>query len=211
MESSKAQAAPSEPEAPAAHAAVANSGAGIRLTGTISGTSATQASLRKRQVRRSTSGVLQACADFTIEDQACQLVRVPAPAPIGTGELGATAPDTGPLDGEIARFQLRGVHYALLAPMSVRMQRALHAETAAAAKKDFLKLLTERERQIVDQICVGGTTPQAAEHLGISEFTVRSHLKTIFCKLGVRSRGAMIYRYALALARSHANGGRRGM
>jgi Bacterial regulatory proteins, luxR family len=39
-------------------------------------------------------------------------------------------------------------------------------------------------------------TKQVADRLHLSEFTVRSYLKTIYCKLGVRSRGAMVFRYA---------------
>ena len=40
----------------------------------------------------------------------------------------------------------------------------------------------------------------AADRMCLSEFTVRSYLKTIYCKLGVRSRGAMVYQYAQALS-----------
>jgi DNA-binding CsgD family transcriptional regulator len=45
---------------------------------------------------------------------------------------------------------------------------------------------------------MGLLTKQVADRLQISEFTVRSYLKTIYCKLGVRSRGAMVFRYARA-------------
>ena len=48
---------------------------------------------------------------------------------------------------------------------------------------------------------MGCLTKQVADRLHISEFTVRSYLKTIYCKLGVRSRGAMVYRYAQAFSR----------
>jgi DNA-binding CsgD family transcriptional regulator len=50
-------------------------------------------------------------------------------------------------------------------------------------------------------ICLGCLTKQVADRLHLSEFTVRSYLKTVYCKLGVRSRGAMVFRYAQAFSR----------
>ena len=55
--------------------------------------------------------------------------------------------------------------------------------------------------EVVHLVCMGLLTKQVAERLHISEFTVRSYLKTIYCKLGVRSRGAMVYAYAQSLSR----------
>jgi DNA-binding NarL/FixJ family response regulator len=54
------------------------------------------------------------------------------------------------------------------------------------------------------QACNGLLTKQVSARLRISEFTVRSYLKTIYCKLGVRSRGAMVYAYARSLSRVSA-------
>ena len=53
---------------------------------------------------------------------------------------------------------------------------------------------------------MGDVTRQVAYRLHIGEFTVRSYLKTICCKSGVRSRGAMGYRYAQAFSRGAADG-----
>ena len=68
----------------------------------------------------------------------------------------------------------------------------------APAGRDLRALLTNRELQIVQLICMGLLTKQVADRLRLSEFTVRSYLKTIYCKLGVRSRGGMVYAYARA-------------
>ncbi|MBP0618753.1 helix-turn-helix transcriptional regulator [Cupriavidus sp. LEh25] len=47
---------------------------------------------------------------------------------------------------------------------------------------------------------MGYLTKQIAGRLHISEFTVRSYLETIYCKLGVRSRAAMVFCYMQACA-----------
>jgi DNA-binding CsgD family transcriptional regulator len=59
----------------------------------------------------------------------------------------------------------------------------------------------------VQLICLGYLTKQVADRLHLSEFTVRSYLKTVYCKLGVRSRGAMVFRYAQAFSRAAARDG----
>jgi two-component system nitrate/nitrite response regulator NarL len=53
--------------------------------------------------------------------------------------------------------------------------------------------LTPREKQVADEIEMGLTNKEIAEHLGISPGTVKIHLKHIFEKTGVRGR------YGLAL------------
>jgi len=67
-----------------------------------------------------------------------------------------------------------------------------------APPSDLRDLLTNREMQIVQLICLGYLTKQVADRLHLSEFTVRSYLKNIYCKLGVRSRAAMVFRYTQA-------------
>jgi DNA-binding NarL/FixJ family response regulator len=53
-------------------------------------------------------------------------------------------------------------------------------------------LLTERELQIVMLVARGKVNKQIAYQLRISEYTVSTHLRRIFCKLGVSSRAAMV-------------------
>ncbi|HUM91481.1 MAG TPA: LuxR C-terminal-related transcriptional regulator [Candidatus Competibacter sp.] len=43
---------------------------------------------------------------------------------------------------------------------------------------------------------MGRLNKQIADRLHISEWTVSTHLRRIFAKLGVRSRAAMVYRCA---------------
>ena len=55
-------------------------------------------------------------------------------------------------------------------------------------------LLTQRELQIVMLVAEGRVDKQIANQLKISKYTVSTHLRRIFAKLGVDSRAAMIYR-----------------
>jgi DNA-binding NarL/FixJ family response regulator len=65
-----------------------------------------------------------------------------------------------------------------------------------AAEVDPLSSLTAREQQIVRLVCLGCVNKQIAHRLRISEYTVKTYLKQIFCKLNVHSRSAMVFRCA---------------
>lgn len=54
-----------------------------------------------------------------------------------------------------------------------------------AAARDTL---TPREREVLDQLVAGQSSKEIARGLAISDDTVKSHLKRIYQKLGVRSR-----------------------
>ena len=60
----------------------------------------------------------------------------------------------------------------------------------------LVELLTERELQIIAFVALGWSNKQIAKRLQISEWTVSTHLRRIFIKLGVDSRAAMVYRCA---------------
>ena len=55
-------------------------------------------------------------------------------------------------------------------------------------------LLTPRELQIVALVAAGNVNKQVADVLRISEWTVSTHLRRIFAKLGVDTRAAMVSR-----------------
>ena len=54
--------------------------------------------------------------------------------------------------------------------------------------------LTERERTITAQVARGLSTGEIAVELHVSPYTVQDHLKAIFEKLDVSSRGALVAR-----------------
>lgn len=91
------------------------------------------------------------------------------------------APDRAPFeDREL-------VMLGILDPMYRSMLRRVHAQPLGRIDA----LLTRRERDVA-QLVVGGKGDVAiARALGISNWTVRTHLTSIFNKVGVRSRAAL--------------------
>jgi DNA-binding CsgD family transcriptional regulator len=61
-------------------------------------------------------------------------------------------------------------------------------EPAAAPPPSAADGLTQREREVALLVADGLRSREVAERLGIASQTVKSHLKTIFDKLGVRNR-----------------------
>ena len=66
--------------------------------------------------------------------------------------------------------------------------------------------LTEREREIVDQLAEGRSNAEIAERLTIARTTVRKHLENIYAKLGVRTRTAAVAAARLDVDRPHVRG-----
>ncbi len=62
--------------------------------------------------------------------------------------------------------------------------------------------LTARERQIVALLRAGLATKQMSAALGISSYTVHDHVKAIFEKTGVRSRGELVSHLTATAGRS---------
>ena len=139
-------------------------------------------------------------ATLEIAGQACRLLCVDDVLPRHVSTRNAARPRLSYAAGEVAHFELGGHSFSLV---TVAGEPAAAPRSAAGeAPQDIHDLLTNRELQIVQLISMGCLSKQVADRLHISEFTVRSYLKTIYCKLGVRSRGAMVYRYAQAFRRS---------
>lgn len=63
---------------------------------------------------------------------------------------------------------------------------------APAARRDAIDCLTDRESDVLAQMVHGGDNDAIAARLCISRHTVRTHVQSIFMKLGVRSRLAAI-------------------
>ena len=61
--------------------------------------------------------------------------------------------------------------------------------------------LTPREQEITRGVARGLSNPEIAAELCLSAFTVRDHLKTVFAKVGVASRGELV---AALFAEHHA-------
>ena len=150
---------------------------------------------------RAHDAALQVLAEFDLEGTHCLLVPVDAPPldalpdgapPVGfASDDGPPAPDLCGCRPSGARplcgFELDGRRYVLYA-------RTGPGRTHDTDHEDPLSALTAREQQIVRLVCLGMVNKQIADKLRISEYTVKTYLKQIFCKLNVHSRSAMVYR-----------------
>jgi DNA-binding CsgD family transcriptional regulator len=75
------------------------------------------------------------------------------------------------------------------------------ASDAPPSKPTAADLLTERELQIAALVAAGRVNKQIAAELRISEWTVSTHLRRIFAKLGVDTRAAMVSKCSDCLPR----------
>ena len=73
--------------------------------------------------------------------------------------------------------------HAIVRPLAAEVL-ADDGETAAASGGE----LTEREREILALLAQGMSNKRIAERLGISEYTVRNHVRQITAKLGAANR-----------------------
>ena len=69
---------------------------------------------------------------------------------------------------------------------------ALRQSSRAPSSTADLDDLTDREREILGLICQGMTDAQMSETLSLSKNTVRNHVASLYRKLGVNRRGAVI-------------------
>lgn len=76
-----------------------------------------------------------------------------------------------PLSGAVGRLLLERIH-----------------GTTTPSRASGLDGLTQREREVLDQLAAGRSSKEIATILDISRDTVAAHLKHIYQKLGVRSR-----------------------
>lgn len=95
------------------------------------------------------------------------------------------------------RFSLGNFADSVMGQLKVARQHCVIVEVECCQSKnsnsDVTILLTERELQIVQLVARGHPNKQIANRLHISEWTVSTHLRRIFAKLGVDTRAAMVH------------------
>jgi two-component system nitrate/nitrite response regulator NarL len=72
--------------------------------------------------------------------------------------------------------------------MAVKLVDLLLPAQPGTTRNDYMKSLTEREREILQHLAVGKSNKAIALALGISHDTVKLHVRHILSKLGLRSR-----------------------
>jgi DNA-binding CsgD family transcriptional regulator len=90
--------------------------------------------------------------------------------------------EAAPLDGEDG------------GQIAVVLRSAAPAETFALLSRAYA--LTTREREVVSALLAGDDTRAMTERLVISRHTVQDHLKSVFAKVGVRSRREVVARFS---------------
>ena len=108
--------------------------------------------------------------------------------PPGRGAQGQFA---APASDELARFMLGDEQFCIV--------RA--AGPGGADATTLTEILTARELQIASLVALGRLNKQIAAQLHISEWTVATHVRRVFCKLGVSTRAGMVYRCAPLIGR----------
>jgi DNA-binding CsgD family transcriptional regulator len=94
--------------------------------------------------------------------------------------------------------EVDGVRCVLLPPAG--RWRPPHLQAATSTLPRVAPPLSPREYQIARMVGLGHTNKTIAEGLGISLWTVSTHLRRIFAKLGVSTRAAMVGTLAADLA-----------
>ena len=140
---------------------------------------------------RPAADALASSSQLEIGGKSVRIVRIDNLQPHEVGAAKNGRPRITYAPGEIAHFDFEGHRYALVSD-------APASPANVTMSPDVQVPLTNRELQICHLICMGYLTKQVAARLKLSEFTVRSYLKTVYCKLSVRSRGAMVYRFTQA-------------
>jgi DNA-binding CsgD family transcriptional regulator len=110
-------------------------------------------------------------------DDLCRLVRSMV-AITATGPAACEpSPGVGPLKHVVLDIDVDGSRYVLI--------KTVHAETRAHS-------LSPRESEIVRMVALGHPNKVIAAVLNISSWTVCTHVRRIFTKLGVTTRAAMV-------------------
>ena len=75
---------------------------------------------------------------------------------------------------------------------AVEVQEGLQSAVRDRARSDGTPALTEREHQVLRLVAEGLTAPQIGAKINLSPATVKTHLHTLYEKLGVSDRAAAV-------------------
>jgi two-component system nitrate/nitrite response regulator NarL len=107
---------------------------------------------------------------------------------IRAGVRGYLLKDMSPDEVVDAIRRVAGGELVVAPAMTIKMINMLRGEQAGAETKNPLKLLTEREREILQLLSRGESNKSIANALSISYDTVKQHVRHILTKLNLSSR-----------------------
>ena len=128
---------------------------------------------------------------------------------LAAGASGFLLKRTSPED-LIAAIHTVAAGDALLAPAVTRtvIDRAGRQPTVDASARNRLERLTPREAEVLELVARGLSNAEIARTLVIEESTVKTHVKHVLGKLGLRDRvQAVIFAYESGLTRPGSDGG----
>lgn len=115
---------------------------------------------------------------------------------IEAGAAGYVLKEAGHIDIVRALLDLRAggspISPVIARKVLARMVK-FHTQETYAYEENTGQLLTPRENAILELIAKGGSYAKVAESLGLSVGTVQTHVKHIYGKLSVHSRGEAVY------------------
>jgi DNA-binding NarL/FixJ family response regulator len=116
---------------------------------------------------------------------------------IEAGAAGYVLKDAGRLDSVRALMDLHSggspISPLIARKVLARMRDAMPVSNAPATGESGRILLTRREASILDLIARGDSYGQVAKVLSVSVGTVQTHVKNIYGKLSVHSRGEAVF------------------
>jgi DNA-binding NarL/FixJ family response regulator len=77
-------------------------------------------------------------------------------------------------------------------PLSPSIARRVIRQLQPDAASQIIFRLTEREQQVLEQLCSGASYREAAARLGVTEGTVHTHVKRVYEKLGAASKAEAV-------------------
>ena len=111
------------------------------------------------------------------------------------GASGFLLKDSPPAD-VVRAIQVAAEGDSLLAPSITRRLMEEFAsgprQPRPAGQSERLRVLTDREREVLVEIATGASNSEIAERLFISETTVKSHVRSLLTKLGARDRVQLV-------------------
>jgi DNA-binding CsgD family transcriptional regulator len=135
-------------------------------------------------------------------------------------QKGPTVEDAGPTPQDLFRLLLARIAHTAMQALPCEGDDSAHESEEIILDVDLdgarylvLRLppanrrrlvLSPREQEIVRMVSQGHPNKVIAEVLSISSWTVGTHMRRIFAKLGVTSRAAMVARLLKAGAAEHA-------
>lgn len=115
---------------------------------------------------------------------------------IEAGAAGYVLKEAGHIDIVRALLDLRAggspISPVIARKVLARMVK-FHTQETYAYEENTGQLLTPRENAILELIAKGGSYAKVAEALGLSVGTVQTHVKHIYGKLSLHSRGEAVY------------------